>query len=243
MGASNVVAAYQQWAGQVPPLAMQLLAFMAVVSRDDDERPWFGQGHEALALHALGRPAPIGESDLRAVRRGITALLDAGAIEPDRRAAARRDGPSTVRYRLRLVALEVQDIDTPPVDNPPDSHNGDRARRTESGRDVGRFVVGRRTENDRTPDGNRPTEEPRGTTRSEEEEDHKTSQGDSLPSTGTPTEHKPAISDDESGTAPPAADPDVCPGCGVLLDPGRTCGTRLCVHFGERLATVHPIAA
>lgn len=157
MGASNVIAAYTLYAGRVPPLAMQCLAYMAVVSRDADEHPWFGQGHEALAVHAMGRPEPASASDLRAVRRAVQPLLDAGAVEADRRAAPRRNGPSTVRYRLNLVG-RIPSCDHP-VDNSPDDPDGGTQRRTDSVQNVGRFVAQRRTVSDRTQDGFRPTEE------------------------------------------------------------------------------------
>ena len=66
MGASNVHAAYARYAGKVPATSMQLLAFMAVVSKDDDAQPWYGQGHEALAVHARAtasvRPEPRWEA-------------------------------------------------------------------------------------------------------------------------------------------------------------------------------------
>ena len=110
MGASNVAAAYARWAGKVPPKSMQLLTFMANVSHDNDPRPWFGQGHEALAEHALGRPAPIDKSGLKAVQSGITPLLKAGAVSVDRRASVRRDGPSTARYRLHLGLADAPRI-------------------------------------------------------------------------------------------------------------------------------------
>lgn len=243
MGATNAMAAYRLYAGRIPATSMQLLAYMALVSKDDDTKPWYGQGYGMLAACALGRPGPITDADLRAVERAMKPLLAIRAVTTERRAAARRDGPRTARYRLHLVTIPAESIDTPPVDNPPVDHSGNGQRPTETVEDDPRKTVRRPTKSG-GDDPRKPGD--RGTTRNQEErgeEDHKTSQGDSLPSTGTPTEHEPEISDDESGTAPPAADPDVCPGCGVLLDPGRICGTRLCVHFGERLATVHPIAA
>ncbi len=102
MGASNVLAAYAKWAGKVPPTSMQLLVYMAAVSKDSDRRPWFGQGHQALAQHALGRPAPTRGADIAAVERALAPLAKAGAITTDRRAAVRSDGPNTARYRLNL---------------------------------------------------------------------------------------------------------------------------------------------
>src|SRR5690606_29696995 len=79
MGASNVIAAYTAWAGKVPATSMQLLAYMAAVSLDSDPQPWFGMGHEALAIHALGYREPT-DAALRAVRRAIAPLRQAGAV-------------------------------------------------------------------------------------------------------------------------------------------------------------------
>lgn len=102
MGASNALMAYRLYARQATGVPMQLLAYMALVSKDADADPWFGMGHQALALHALRRPEPIQEKDIKAVERGISRLLQIGAIVTDRPAAPRRDGPKTVRYRLQL---------------------------------------------------------------------------------------------------------------------------------------------
>lgn len=176
MGASNVAAAFATWAGKVPPLSMQVLTYMALVSRDADRQPWFGQGHAALAVHALGRAEPVTKADIAAVERAVAPLAKAGAIKADRRASVRRDGPSTVRYRLVLWTVDVprnsggvnaEDIDQSTVDNPAE----DPQRPTESGTDVPRNPEPRPTESVATPPGNRGTEEPGGTTRSEEEEE------------------------------------------------------------------------
>src|SRR5690606_29808992 len=120
MGASNVLAAYTAWAGKVPATSMQLLAYMAAVSLDSDPEPWFGMGHEALAVHALGHREPT-DAALRAVRRAIAPLRRAGAISVARRSAPRRGGASTVRYRLHLdgAATATESIDEHAVDNPP----------------------------------------------------------------------------------------------------------------------------
>ncbi len=232
MGASNVVAAYQLYAGRIPATSMQLLAFMAVVSRDDDDRPWYGQGHEALAIHALGRQAPVGRADIAAVERAISPLLAIGAIEVDRRASVRRDGPSTVRYRLRIVAAEPPQIHEPPVDNPPQDHNGHSSRPTETVTHAPRKPCSRPTETVTTPHENRGTEEPRGTRRSEEEENHLDPERKSPPAPAAPANTEQANLIDDS----------VCPGCATLLDPDRVCRHRPCDHYGTRIATVHPIA-
>lgn len=228
MGATNALLAYRLYAGRIPPLAMQLLAYMALVSKDDDARPWFGQGHEALALFAMGRPAPASDADLRAVRRAIAPLLSIGAIQADRRPAARRDGANTVRYRLHLVAEEPRSIDEPHVDNPVGTGQTSIERRTVSGPDVGRFVVERRTVCGRTQDGNRPTEEPRGTTRSEIEENHLDLEGESPPAPDAQRAHHDSTTTDDHDPQPPAPDPDLCGRCGVLLDPDRVCRNRRC---------------
>ncbi|MFV2172392.1 hypothetical protein ACFHW2_11580 [Actinomadura sp. LOL_016] len=160
MGALNVKRAYAAFAGKVPPLSMQLLAYMAVVSLDGDAEPWFGQGHRVLAEEALGRPAPAEEKDVRAVERAIGPLLKAGAIVADRRPAPRRDAPGTVRYRLILPRSVVP---RNPVDV--EARGGDVPRKpsderpTESGGDVPRFPAERPTECDGTSHGNRGTEE------------------------------------------------------------------------------------
>lgn len=109
MGASNAMAAFRMYSGLVPPLSLNLLIYMALVSKDSDEEPWFSQGYEGLARFALGRGrhAALDESDLRAVERGMKPLRDIGAVSTDRHAAARRDGARTARYRLHL------DLDAP----------------------------------------------------------------------------------------------------------------------------------
>jgi hypothetical protein len=102
MGARNAMAAYTKFASLVPLPSLVCLVYMALISMDSDDHPWFGKGHEALAEHALGRPLPITESDLRAVRRAVAPLVAAKAIVVDRRGAVRIDGANTIRYRLQL---------------------------------------------------------------------------------------------------------------------------------------------
>lgn len=119
MGSYNALSAFTLYAGKVPPLSMQLLTYMALVSRDGETRPWFGQGHAALANAALGRGLPVSEADLRAVRRGIGPLLAIGAIRADRKAAPNRDSEwTTVRYRLNLSLQLSMDLT---VHNPVDA--------------------------------------------------------------------------------------------------------------------------
>lgn len=137
MGARNALAALALYAGRVPPTSIIILMYMALRSLDDDPEPWFGQGHAALAEHALGRPRPITESDLRAVRRAVSPLLDAKAITVTRRPATRSDRQDTVRYRLHL--------DLTPDGFRPTSETSHRSETVlcESG-EVGRFPTGRR---------------------------------------------------------------------------------------------------
>ena len=229
MGATNVMLAYQLYAGRVPATSMQLLAYMALVSKDSDTRPWCSVGHEALAAFAMGRPAPITDADVRAVRRAITPLLAAGAIETERRAAPRRDGHTTARYRLHLVAGAAESIDEPLVDNPPADRPESTERRTENGGDVGRKVVERRTKNGQTQDGNRPTEEPRGTRRSEVEENHLAPESKSPPSTAA------LVADPIDTSRDPPAE---CESCGAWLDPDDSCRNRDC---DASVAVVIPI--
>lgn len=110
MGATNVLRAYLAFAGKIPPLSMQVLAYMAAVSRDVDEEPWYSQGQEALAEFALGRERPIERADIAAVERALKPLFDEKAITTDRPSARRRDGPWTARYRLHLGHAQPVDI-------------------------------------------------------------------------------------------------------------------------------------
>lgn len=143
MGGSNVIDAYRLYAGKVPPLSMQVLAFMAAVSKDADRVPWCGIGHKALAELALGRPQSLDDdepgdpADLRAVRRAITPLLESGAIYVMRRASPNRATHKTVRYGLNLGF----------------------GHRTESDRVIGQFSAEHRTNSVPPQDEFRPTEE------------------------------------------------------------------------------------
>lgn len=129
MGASNAIAAFTKYAGKVPPQSLNVLVYMALVSKDSDERPWYGQGHAALAQHALGRPGPSTESDIRAVERAVAPLLG-DALIVERKAAVRIDGPNTVRYRLNLTGTaharrkvsDVKGAEDPPRPTKSDPH-------------------------------------------------------------------------------------------------------------------------
>jgi hypothetical protein len=165
MGASNVAAAYTLYAGKVPATSMQVLIYMALVSKDNDEAPWFSKGREALAEHALGRPLPFDRADARAVERAIEPLLSIGAISTDRRAAVRREGSSTARYRLNLQLVHaprktwgVKGSEDPP-------------RPTKTVTDAPRKSSSRPTDSVLTPHENRGPEEKEDLSRSETEEE------------------------------------------------------------------------
>jgi hypothetical protein len=149
MGARNVVAAYRLYAGKVPPLSMQILAYMAVVSKDADESPWFSQGHEALAEFALGRQAPITRKDIAAVERALPPLLKAGALTIGRKGAPRKEGPRTTLWRLNLKLSTASETPRKAWDEDP----------TESVQETPRFPVEDPTVSVQTPHGNRGPEE------------------------------------------------------------------------------------
>jgi hypothetical protein len=174
MGARNAVAAYQRWAGRVPGNSMQVLVYMALVAKDSDDWPWYGQGQAALAEMAIGRENPD-RSDLRAVSRAMQPLLDAGAVTVDRAGAARGDGGTTARYRLNLH--ERADAERRKWE---ETHDGKRrtsdARRgprhtTKTGNDIRRFPTQHTTVSDATYDGNRRTKEKEKIKRSEKTEE------------------------------------------------------------------------
>ena len=104
VGASNALAAYVKYAGKVPPQSLTVLVYMALVSKDADERPWFGAGHEALAQHALGRPGPTTLAD----------LPDSVRIVPDpsveRAGAVAETGPRRIDAQLMAALERVQKV-------------------------------------------------------------------------------------------------------------------------------------
>ena len=102
MGAGNALGAYQRYAGQVPPLSMQVLTYMALVSLDADQDPWYSEPQETFAEMALGRTAPVTESDLRALRRALTPLFECGAITTERHSSNRPGHKATARYGLNV---------------------------------------------------------------------------------------------------------------------------------------------
>ncbi|WP_157630363.1 hypothetical protein [Kribbella catacumbae] len=96
---------------------MQILGYMATVSKDADKEPWYGQGHEAIAQFALGRREPITDSDLKAVQRALKPLFEAKAIALERRGAFRRNAPSTARYGLNLelpLPVDIAEMERQP---------------------------------------------------------------------------------------------------------------------------------
>lgn len=144
MGASNALAAFRLYAGKIPPLSMNLLTYMALISLDRDSEPRYWEGHAALAVHCLGREeAPVSDSDLRAVRRAITPLFAAGAITVARHSSPDREKP-TVSYRLWLTAPA------------PD----------------GKRPVNNRRPTGASPDGNRPPKEYEETEEREEKQEY-----------------------------------------------------------------------
>lgn len=176
MGASNAIAAYQRYAGKIPNLSLVVLVRMALVSKDKDAWPWYGEGQAALAEHALGRPNPT-PVDLRAVQRAMGPLIDVEAVTVDRAGAARTDGNTTARYRLNLHSdadeARREWLKTPDgkrrVSNP---HKSPRDP-TVSGKKTRRKVTRDPTVSDERPVENRRTKETGGDRRSEktEEED------------------------------------------------------------------------
>ncbi|RBQ21593.1 hypothetical protein DP939_02465 [Spongiactinospora rosea] len=102
MGAGNAKLAFGHYAGRVPPNSMLALVFMALTAMDKDDPPLFWGGHQSIAVNVLGRRGEYTDADARAVRRLITPLFQVGAIEVYQHASVRRQGSSTVCYRLNL---------------------------------------------------------------------------------------------------------------------------------------------
>ncbi len=123
MGASNAIAAFDLYAGLVPPTSLLLLVRMALVSKDSDPEPWFSEGNKALARWALGRGrhAEVEEPDLKAVQRALAPLHKVGAISTIRKPSIRRDGPDTAKYQLHLKTADggrkVSPVEPPKVDS------------------------------------------------------------------------------------------------------------------------------
>jgi hypothetical protein len=179
VGAANVLRVYHSWRRHLDDRPFCLLAYMALIARDQDAEPWFGQGHAALAELALGMDVPTEakqrDAVLRKVRRHITPLFAAGAICTRKRARYGRYVKSQVQYRLHLDApcdCEPQVTQRPKaarrqaVDNPPPYRSLNDLQVSES---IGHSVVVHRSLIDRLQVTERPTKE------KEEEEELRTS--------------------------------------------------------------------
>lgn len=102
------------------------MVYMALCSLDGDAEPWFSLGsssHETLAEFALGLRIPDDpagrDAALRIVRRHITPLFMAGAIETTRRAVSTPNGiGSAVVYRLWLDGPSMAKLFPPPAARP-----------------------------------------------------------------------------------------------------------------------------
>jgi hypothetical protein len=115
MGSDNVRTVFARW-GHLPDPSFRVLLFMALVSMDNDDPPWFCLGQEALAL-ALGRMIPekpatsdtskraeeyrkARDADFRAVKRALTPLFRDKVVE-----TLRSPGPGVKAvYGLHLDA-------------------------------------------------------------------------------------------------------------------------------------------
>lgn len=114
MGASNALNAFRLYSAKVPASAMSALAFMALVSMDKDDEPWFQLGSEAIAVTALGRE-PVAETDDAradgrarkamevACERALRPLFEAGAITTVERSSGRPGKSRHAKYRLWLT--------------------------------------------------------------------------------------------------------------------------------------------
>lgn len=159
---------------------MNVLAYMALVALDRDEVPHYWLGHEALAIHCLGRDeASIDDSDLRAVRRAITPLFKARAITVAQHSSGRGERRGRVSYRLHLD-MPAQD-GFRPVDNPSGAAVAPDGNCPVDTGSTGRKVTEHRTVCDRAPDGNRPAKEYEETEEQEEKQDHSLPSSDSVP--------------------------------------------------------------
>lgn len=150
MGAALAKAAYAA-AGKagIDHAPKGIFVFMALVPRDDDPAPAYFGGADALAVEALGRPAD--ESGLRAVRRAVHTLRDAGLV--DRRSRGRG---RTSRFLL------LDGCGRPLMGGR--SASGQEARWADAQRPVKKSMTGRSVVDDRTlsavwADAQRPREE------------------------------------------------------------------------------------
>lgn len=108
MGAGNALRVYNAWGGKLSGKPLALLAYMALHSRDGDSDPWYGLGHADLAVHVFGIDLKSHidprkrDVQLRKVRRHVTPLFLAKAIETKDRATYGLLGEHHVVYRLFL---------------------------------------------------------------------------------------------------------------------------------------------
>jgi hypothetical protein len=196
VGASNALSAFRLYAAKVPPTALNVLVFMALVAMDRDDPPRYWLGHEALAVHCLGRDeASITDSDLRAVRRAITPLFEAGAITVARHSSGNARKHTTVEYQLHLVTPASDE--KRPVDNRP-APDGNRPSADGV---IGRNAAEHRTKSGSAPDGNRPAKEDE-----EEQEREKPEEYPPLSSDSAPVRAREA-SDGSGKTAPARVKP------------------------------------
>jgi hypothetical protein len=180
VGASNALAAFRLYGGKIPPTALNVLLYMALVALDRDDKPHYWEGHEALAVHCLGRDeTSIDDSDLRAVRRAITPLFDAGAITVARHSSGRDGKKTTASYRLHLVT-PAQDGKRP-VDKRAGTDPAPDEKCPAPDVGTGRKVAEHRTENGRAPDGFRPAKEYEEDEEREEKQEYSLLSSDSVP--------------------------------------------------------------
>lgn len=244
MGIRNVEAVYARWSLHLPHLPFRVLVWMAYRSLDADDPPRFWGGWEELA-YAGGRMVPPRDDTdkdatreraaaSKAVRDAVRLLRERGAIRMTRRAAP---GVNT-DYSLNLFDGTGDAHRTAsPVDNPaPPAGNG--------GRSPSPTVDGKRRNGGRsafaTVDAHRTPEE-----KEEEQDLPQERQGDlrTKPEVGGDpgSVDNPGSQPSEEGGAAQLAllarggdDHNVCPECGVLLDPDRRCGHRTCPRYGSR---------
>lgn len=111
LGAGNVKLTYARWP-DLPDLPFRVLAYMALVSMDEDPAPSYWGGWEALAL-AAGRVVPDRSDDpgmvkvrraaLKAVNSATRTLIDRGAIRVKQAAAPGRNATYELIFANRTV--------------------------------------------------------------------------------------------------------------------------------------------
>lgn len=133
MGAGNVKLVYARWY-HLPDLPFRVLAYMALVAKDGDEKPMYWGGWESLAL-AAGRLVPerndadqdvkrVRRAALKAVTSAVGVLIDRGAVRVKVPAAPGRHAT----YEL-ILAHESVHADRAPSDDS-DESNGSRSADT-----------------------------------------------------------------------------------------------------------------